>query len=67
LNGMLIATRARLAPNRVVKVDCDVCSAVARVAHCRRDPADASGWLAGLEFVTLRFAKSRGSFVSTSV
>lgn len=67
LNGMLIATRARLAPNRVVKVDCEICRTIARVAHCRRDPADSAGWLAGLEFMTLRFVKSRGGFVSTSV
>jgi hypothetical protein len=50
----------------VVKIDCAVCRALARVAHSRRDPAAAGGWLVGLEFLTLRFASSRGSFVSTS-
>jgi curved DNA-binding protein CbpA len=66
LNGMQVSTEFRLEQNRVLRVDCQFCRAVGRVAHCRRDPANASRWLIGLEFVTLRFASARGNFVSTS-
>lgn len=66
LNGMLLETGIKLGTDRVVRVDCAICRAVARVAHCRRAPTQAARWLAGLEFMTLRFASARGSFVTTS-
>jgi hypothetical protein len=64
LNGMLLQSGVRLRANQVVKIDCTICRALARVAHCRRDPDGADQWLVGLEFITLRFANKRGSFVS---
>ena len=67
LNGMQFAVGAPLQPNQIVKIDCASCAAVGRVAHCDRDRSDADGvarWLVGVEFLTLRFRKSRGTFVS---
>jgi hypothetical protein len=68
LNGMLIAARAPLQLNQIVKIDCPTCASVARVAHCTLErsgiPGLPEGWLVGLEFLTLRFSSSRGSFVS---
>jgi hypothetical protein len=51
-------------PEQVVKVDSDVCQALGRVAHCERHESLPDRWTAGLEFLTLRFRKSRGTFVS---
>ena len=68
LNGMQIAVAAPLHLNQIVKIDCPTCAAVARVANCHRErdgtPGAAEHWLVGVEFLTLRFRSSRGSFVS---
>jgi hypothetical protein len=68
LNGMQIAVSSPLQLNQIVKVDCETCAATARVAHCKRErseiPGAAERWLVGIEFLTLRFRSSRGSFVS---
>jgi hypothetical protein len=68
LNGMQIAAGAPLQLNQIVKIDCETCAAVARVAHCKRERTSLTGagerWLVGVEFLTLRFRKPRGSFVS---
>jgi hypothetical protein len=68
LNGMQIAASSRLSANQIVKIDGDVCAAVARVAHCEREHDAGSGaprrWLIGVEFLTVRFRSPRGSFVS---
>jgi hypothetical protein len=69
LNGMQIAAGAPLQLNQIVKIDCPTCAAVARVAHCKRERGGSAGerWLVGIEFLTLRFVSSRGSFVSARV
>ena len=67
LNGMQVAAASSVPVNQVVKVDSDRCRALARVAHCERDPSSAGRWTIGLEFLTLKFADSRGSFVSARV
>ena len=64
LNGMQLQTSLALRINQVIKIDCSICGALARVAHCRRDPQSREHWLVGVEFLTLRFANKRGSFVS---
>jgi len=68
LNGMQLVASAPLSPNQIVKLDCDSCAAIARVAHRERDvPAEPDAperWSIGLEFLTLRFRKTRGTFVS---
>ena len=64
LNGMRLAAASDVPVNQVVKVDSDLCRALARVAHCERDGGI---WTIGLEFLTLKFVSSRGSFVSARV
>ncbi|HET8699588.1 MAG TPA: PilZ domain-containing protein [Gammaproteobacteria bacterium] len=64
LNGMRLAAASDVPVNQVVKVDSELCRALARVAHCERDGGI---WTIGLEFLTLRFVSTRGSFVSARV
>lgn len=64
LNGMQLAATSPVPAEQVVKVDGDVCQALARVAHCEREPHTPDRWTIGVEFLTLRFRKSRGTFVS---
>jgi hypothetical protein len=67
LNGMKIATLQRLPVNQIVKIDCEVCRALGRIAYCERDAQRAEGFAMGVEFLTLRFTKSAGTFVSARV
>jgi hypothetical protein len=64
LNGMQITAPFAARPGALIKVDSDACRAVARVAYCR---AAGGRFVIGLEFVTLKFERTRGSFVSASV
>jgi hypothetical protein len=67
LNGMQLATSAPLRPNQIVRIACAACATVARVAHCEREetpPGVDRLWIVGVEFLTLRFANARGTFVS---
>ncbi|MGI9257789.1 MAG: DnaJ domain-containing protein, partial [Gammaproteobacteria bacterium] len=61
LKGMQFVTHVGLKHNQIIKIDCDVCRAVARVAHVSRE---GNQWVVGVEFATLSFNSSRGSFVS---
>jgi hypothetical protein len=61
LNGMLFQTQAVLRERQTIKISCDMCQAIARVAHLAR-VGDA--WNVGVEFLTLRFTKVQGSIVS---
>jgi hypothetical protein len=67
LNGMKIAAPQRLPVNQIVKIDCNVCRALGRVAYCEPDAERAAGFTIGIEFLTLRFEKSAGTFVSARV
>ena len=67
LNGMQLVAASEVPVNQVVKVDGELCRALARVAHCERDPRLAERWTIGLEFLTLKFFNNRGSFVSARV
>ena len=67
LNGMQFTSAIRLQPNQIVKLDCGELRALARVAHTAPDPDTVDHWSTGVEFLTLRFLKIRGSFVSTEV
>jgi DnaJ domain len=62
LNGMQLSSDVRLVQGQLIKIDADACRALGRVAYCR--PAGNGRWSSGIEFVTLRFTQSRGSFVS---
>jgi hypothetical protein len=67
LNGMQFVAVMQLHPNQIVKIDCQELGALGRVAHTAPDPDNIVGWSTGVEFLTLRFRKSRGSFVSARV
>lgn len=64
LNGMQISANFYAAPGSLLKVDSEPCQSLARVAYCT---ADGANWIIGLEFVTLRFSRRRGSFISAEV
>ncbi len=64
LDGMLFDTNRSLVVNQMIKIDCDACRAVARVAHVQ---SSSGAWVVGVEFVTLRFERVQGTFVSAQV
>jgi len=65
LTGMQFSTDQQVGLNQFLKIQCDVCSAIARVVHCRPGSGEPdAAWLVGVEFFTLRFEQSRGAFVS---
>jgi curved DNA-binding protein CbpA len=65
LNGMQFACSIRLQPNQIVKIDSSELRALGRVAHTETEGSAVERWIAGIEFLTLRFRQIRGSFVST--
>jgi hypothetical protein len=67
LNGMQFSTNVRLQQNQIVKIDCPELMALGRVAHAALENEAPEIWLTGIEFLTLRFRKNRGSFVSARV
>jgi hypothetical protein len=64
LNGMQVVTALRLQPNQIVKIDCPLLNALARVAHSERDIEMPDRWITGVEFLTLRFRRNTGSLIS---
>ena len=62
LNGLLLECAQPLEPNRLIRIDSDLCRALARVSHCRR--SEGGQFRSGVEFVTLRFNSPLGTFVS---
>lgn len=61
LNGMKFHAEYSLVENQLIKLDSRILKAVARVTHCRQEGAECA---VGVEFVKLRFAQTRGSFVA---
>lgn len=65
LRGVQLLSPRSLDAHHTVKIDSDLCSAVGRVVRCRRSRVLAEpGWLLGVAFITVRFARPRGGFVS---
>jgi hypothetical protein len=68
LNGLRLVTRQDLMEGQCVKIVSDVVHAVAQVTHTRYERR---GWtkrcIAGVSFITLRFGRSIGGFVSNHV
>lgn len=60
--GMRFISALELRQNDIIRIDCSVCRAVARIAHVAPDP---NGFSHGAEFLTLKFAKPVGTFIST--
>ena len=68
LNGLRFCTRRELQAGQRIKIVSNVVEAVGRVTHCARERR---GWamqcVAGVSFLTLRFVRSVGGFVSDRV
>lgn len=68
LNGLRLVARQDLAEGQCIKIVANALEAVAQVTHCIYERR---GWtrrcVAGVSFVTLRFAQSIGGFVSDRV
>jgi hypothetical protein len=64
LSGMRFETKERLQEGQIIKIDCALCRAVARVVHVK---GTGDSWIVGVQFVTLRFEQLQGSFVSARI
>jgi hypothetical protein len=64
LNGMSFVSGVRFETNQIVRIDCTELRALARIAHVEPEPHAVDRYGAGVEFLTLRFRRLRGSFVS---
>lgn len=68
LHGLRLVTRQELVEGQCIKIVSDVVEAVAQVKNCLHERR---GWtmrcVAGASFITLRFERSRGGFVSDRV
>jgi curved DNA-binding protein CbpA len=60
LNGMKLSSNLKLAKGQIIKIDSPALKAVARVTNCRRQDV---GWGVGVQFISLYFEHSRGSFI----
>jgi hypothetical protein len=66
--GMCLIASEPLAIDQVVKIDGAMLSAVARVVSCRSPESSASRLpTVGVEFLTLEFAETQGTFVSQKI
>ena len=66
--GMKFVTNKLPEPGTRIKVDCEICKAVARVTNYeKRAAALGAEWVVGVEFVTILFRETRGSFVSMKI
>jgi len=64
LHGLKFVTRQALSAGQIIRIDCDICRAVARVVAAQ--PAVDSGgrqWLVRAEFLTLDLERTVGAFV----
>lgn len=64
-NGMQLQCGLPLAENQVVRIVCATLVATGRVIFCNRDMTG-TGFIAGIEFITLRFSERSGTFLSVS-
>ncbi len=62
--GIRFVAALALREQDIVKIDCSVCTAVARIAHVKPDH---NGFSHGAEFLTLKFKQPVGTFISTEV
>jgi hypothetical protein len=66
--GMKFVTSKLPEPGTHIKVDCEICKAVARVTNYEKQAAlFGKEWMVGVEFVTILFTETRGSFVSMKI
>jgi hypothetical protein len=63
--GMMFETTRELMAGSILKIDCSRFSAIAQVVNCRKvGKILTPNWKIGVQFVTLQFKSSRGTFVS---
>lgn len=65
MSGMRFSCAQELACDAVIRVDCDMCAAVARIAHVGERAGGVSQY--GAEFLTVQFKRQRGSLLSVPV
>jgi hypothetical protein len=64
-NGMRLQCRTPLHENQVIRISCAALSAVGRVTFCNRT-MNGELFIAGVEFLTLRFHARSGTFLSVN-
>jgi len=64
LNGMKFFSQTNLEVGQLINIDSPMLKAVARIVRCK---LQGSEWVCAAEFMSLRFARSRGSFVAERV
>ena len=64
LNGMQLITTTQLEENQIIKISSNELFAVARVVNYQQINQE---WRYGLEFITLRFHRAHGTFVSLEI
>ena len=64
LNGMQLITAAQLEEDQVIKITSNELFSVARVVNCHQMN---NAWRYGLEFITLRFHRANGNFISLEI
>lgn len=68
LRGMQFFTHNPPETGQHIKVECETCTAVAHVKNCEKVSAKlGTGWVVGVEFETILFTETRGSFVSLKI
>ena len=68
LNGLRMVSKQELAKGQRIKIVSDVVEAVATVTHCKNTRHGwTTEWVVGVSFITLRFGRSVGGFVSSHV
>jgi len=64
--GMQFVTDKSPKTGMHIKVECETCSAVARITNYEKHSTTSeTKWVVGVEFVTILFRETRGSFIST--
>jgi hypothetical protein len=64
--GVMITLEHQLVADQVIKLCSSLLDAVARVVSCNHD-INQQGFVLGLEFITLRINRPKGTFISESV
>lgn len=64
LNGMKFFSQTNLEVGQLINIDSPMLKAVARIVRCK---LQGSEWVVAAAFMSLRFARSRGSFVAERV
>lgn len=62
LSGMRFSCAYQFSAGALIRVDCEICAAVARVAHVSQPSSGTVQY--GAEFLTVRFKRQRGSLLS---